>query len=212
MLTISELFASVEGETSYVGTPMTFIRLTGCDLRCEWCDTTYAFHGGRQRALEDIVEESRGWKTSAVCITGGEPLLQPECPALVTALCERGFTVLVETSGSQSIEPLDPRSIAILDLKAPASGEVAANLWENLQRLRPRDEVKVVIADRHDYEWARDVVRDRGLVGTRTVFFNPAWGVLDPRDLASWILADGLGVRLGLQIHKYVWGGEIPGV
>ena len=210
-LTVSEIFASIEGETSWVGTPTTFVRLTGCNLRCGYCDTEYAFQGGRTMTLEALSEQASDWKTPLVCITGGEPLLQEDCPALISAMCDRGFTVLVETSGSRDIGVVDPRAITILDVKTPGSGEFDANRWENLDQLRPQDELKLVLTGRDDYEWARAFVTDRSL-GARPVFFNPAWGELDPKDLASWILADRLPVRMGLQIHKYVWGPEVAGV
>ncbi|MFN7973264.1 MAG: radical SAM protein [Acidobacteriota bacterium] len=210
MLTVTEIFESIEGETSWVGTPTTFVRLTGCNLRCDYCDTTYAFHGGEGREVADIVEAARGWRTPAVCVTGGEPLLQPECPELISRLCDLGFTVIVETSGSRPIDAIDPRAVAIVDVKTPGSGEVDRNLWENLEKLRDRDELKFVLCDRGDYEWARDVVRDRGIV-ERRVFFNPAWGRLAPQDLAAWMLEDHLPVRLGLQVHKYLWGADARG-
>lgn len=212
MLTVTEIFTSIQGETSWVGMPTTFVRLTGCNLRCNWCDTEYAFHGGEKRELGSILEESARWGTSVVCVTGGEPLLQEECPALVSGLCDRGFQVLVETSGSRSIDLVDPRAVAIVDVKPPGSGEAASNLWENLPKLRSRDELKFVLGGREDYEWARDVLARHGLGGTRTISFNPAWGLVDPKELATWIVEDRLPVRLGLQIHKYIWGAEARGV
>lgn len=211
MLTITEIFQSIEGETSYVGTPATFVRLTGCNLRCGYCDTAYAFSGGTPRALSDLLGEAKGWKTPIACVTGGEPLLQPECSDLISGLCDLGFLVLVETSGSLGIETIDARAVTILDVKTPGSGEVEKNLWRNLALLRPRDELKLVLTGRADYEWARDIVRGRDLLGTRPIFFNPAWGELDPALLADWILADRLPVRLGLQIHKYLWGAGARG-
>ncbi len=210
-LTVTEIFESIEGETSFAGTPMTFIRLTGCHLRCGYCDTAYAFHGGERRALDELLREARAFTTSHVCVTGGEPLAQPLSAALVAGLCDLGFTVLVETSGSLSIADVDARAITILDIKTPGSGEVERNLWSNLERLRPRDEIKIVVTSRADYEWARDLVRERRLDGARHVYVNPAWGLVDPKDLAAWILADALPVRLGLQIHKYVWGADARG-
>jgi 7-carboxy-7-deazaguanine synthase len=217
-LRVTEIFHSVQGESTWSGLPCTFVRLTGCPLRCVWCDTEYAFHGGEKLSLDEIVERVREIGTPLVEITGGEPLIHPGAFTLARRLLDVGHTVLVETSGAIDVSPLDPRAHRIMDLKCPGSGESSKNLWSNLEHLTGRDEVKFVIRDRTDYEWARDVVRDRGLDrrlenGTlRAILFSPVWGDLDRVDLAEWILEDRLPVRYQLQLHKLVWGPNVAGV
>ena len=205
-LRLTEIFFSLQGEASRVGLPTVFVRLTGCPLRCKWCDTTYSFTGGEPATVESILAEVRKYPARQVCVTGGEPLSQKECPALLTALCDAGYDVSLETSGALDIADLDPRVSRIMDLKAPDSGECARNRWENLPLLTARDEIKIVIASRADYEWARDVLRDKALDSLCPVLFSPAQGDVAPRELAEWIIADGLNVRFQLQLHKILWG------
>lgn len=217
-LRVTEIFHSIQGESTWIGMPCTFVRLTGCPLRCTWCDTEYAFHGGEKMSLDAIVARVEEIGTPLVEITGGEPLIHRNAFALADRLLEKGFTVLVETSGAFDVSPLDERVHVIMDLKCPGSGESSKNLWSNLDHLDARDEIKFVIRDRGDYEWARDVVRERGLdhqleEGTlRAVLFSPVWGDLSFADLAAWILEDRLPVRYQVQLHKIVWGPDVPGV
>lgn len=205
-LRVSEIFHSLQGESSRVGLPTVFIRLTGCPLRCRWCDTTYAFSGGVTRTIDDVVVEAGRYGTRTVCVTGGEPLAQKNCPALLEALCEAGFDVSLETSGAIDIGSVDPRVARIMDLKAPGSGELDKNLPTNLPLLGARDEVKIVIADRSDYEWARTVIAEHFLAERCPVLLSPVQGELEPATLAEWILADCLPVRFQLQLHKILWG------
>ncbi len=217
-LRITEIFHSIQGESSWSGLPCTFVRLTGCPLRCVWCDTEYAFHGGTPRTLEEIVEEVRSIGTSLVEITGGEPLAHPNAFVLAKRLLDEGFTVLVETSGAFDVAPLDPRAHRIMDLKCPGSGESDKNLWENLDHLTSRDEVKFVVLDRADYEWARDTIRERGLdrhleEGTLgDLLMSPVWDACDLLDLADWVLEDRLPVRIQTQLHKHIWEPNARGV
>ena len=217
-LRITEIFHSIQGESTWAGLPCTFVRLTGCPLRCVWCDTEYAFHGGETLAIDDVMETVRGIGTPLVEITGGEPLIQQGAFDLAEQLLEEGFTVLVETSGALDVAPLDPRAHKIMDLKCPGSGEVERNLWSNLDHLTARDEVKFVVADREDYKWARGVIRDRRLDKAvvdgrlRALLISPAWDAIDFQELAGWILEDGLPVRLQPQLHKLIWGPDTPGV
>ena len=217
-LRITEIFHSIQGESTWAGLPCTFVRLTGCPLRCVWCDTEYAFHGGETLAIDDVMETVRGIGTPLVEITGGEPLIQQGAFDLAEQLLEEGFTVLVDTSGALDVAPLDPRAHKIMDLKCPGSGEVERNLWSNLDHLTARDEVKFVVADREDYKWARGVIRDRGLDKAvvdgrlRALLISPAWDAIDFQELAGWILEDGLPVRLQPQLHKLIWGPDTPGV
>lgn len=217
-LRVTEIFHSIQGESTWAGLPCTFVRLTGCPLRCVWCDTEYAFHGGETIALDDIMETVRGIGTPLVEITGGEPLVQQGAFDLAERLLEAGFTVLVETSGALDVAPLDPRAHKIMDLKCPGSGEVERNLWSNLDHLTAGDEVKFVVADREDYEWARGVIRDRRLDEAvvdgrlRALLISPTWEAIDFQELARWILEDGLPVRLQPQLHKLIWGPDTPGV
>ena len=205
-LRVSEIFFSLQGEATRVGLPTVFVRLTGCPLRCTWCDTTYAFTGGQSLTLDEVLERVAAFPTRQVCVTGGEPLAQKSCLDLLTALCDRGYDVSLETSGSLDISPVDARGSRIVDLKAPGSGEVARNRWENLECLGPRDELKIIIASREDYDWARARIADHGLPGRCPILLSPAQGQLEPRELAEWIIADGLPVRFQMQLHKLLWG------
>lgn len=204
-LAINEIFVSIQGESSWAGRPCVFLRTTGCPLRCRWCDTEYAFYEGERRTLAELVDEACAPGIELVEITGGEPLAQPGVPALAAALLGRDRTVLVETSGAYDISVLPPGTITIMDVKCPGSGEADRNDLDNLARLGPRDELKFVIADRRDYDWARDIVRDNDLAARWPVHFSPVWDELAADELAAWILADGLPVRLQLQLHKILW-------
>ena len=210
-LRVTEIFRSLQGEGLDAGLPTLFVRLTGCPLRCTWCDTPYAFKGGEWLEMEEILRRAAAAATRRVCVTGGEPLAQAACPRLLSALCDAGHRVSLETSGALDLGPVDPRVTKIMDLKAPASGESDRNLYANLHLLKAKDQVKIVIADRGDYEWAREEVHRHDLTGRCAVLFSPAAGLQDPADLAAWILADGLEVRLQLQLHKLLWG-DRPGV
>jgi len=205
-LRVSEIFLSLQGESRSVGWPTVFVRLTGCPLRCHYCDTEYAFTGGAWRTLPSILEEVAGHGVAHVCVTGGEPLAQRECPALLAALCDAGYEVSLETSGALNVAAVDPRVIKVLDLKTPGSGEEARNLWSNLAQLQPHDQVKFVICDRGDYDWAREAVEREGLAARCEVLFSPCAGRQDPTELAEWIIADRLPVRFQLQLHKLLWG------
>lgn len=205
-LKITEIFLSLQGESSLAGWPTVFIRLTGCPLRCRYCDTAYAFTGGQWRSLEEILDATRAHGVRHVCVTGGEPLAQKNCLDLLARLCDEGYTVSLETSGAVDIAGVDPRVIRILDVKTPASGEAERNLWENLPRLTAHDQVKFVICDRADYEWAKSILRERHPAGT--ILFSPSHEQLPARDLADWIVADRLPVRMQVQLHKYLWGNE----
>ena len=205
-LRLTEIFHSLQGEASRVGLPTVFIRLTGCPLRCTWCDTTYSFTGGSAWEIADILAEVARHPTRHVCVTGGEPLAQKECPALLTALCDAGYDVCLETSGALDISTIDPRVARIMDLKAPASGECERNLWSNLRHLKAGDEIKIIIADRADYDWACQQLTQHRLADLCPVLLSPAQGSQDARQLAEWILQDGLPVRLQLQLHKLLWG------
>lgn len=218
LLRVSEIFHSVQGESTWAGLPCTFVRLTGCPLRCTWCDTAYAFHGGEKMSLDAIIARIDEIGTRLVEITGGEPLIHRNAFVLTQRLLDEGYTVLVETSGAIDIAPLDPRAHRIMDLKCPDSGESARNLWTNLDHLTARDEIKFVIASRADYEWARDVIRNRGLDRRveqgelRALLFSPVWESMDFQQLAEWVLEDRLPVRYQIQLHKIIWGANVPGV
>lgn len=209
-LRLTEIFLSLQGEASRVGLPTVFVRLTGCPLRCGYCDTAYAFHGGETFDLDTIVERVRVYEVPRVTVTGGEPLAQKGCIDLLRALCDAGCDVSLETSGAIDVSDVDVRVSKILDLKTPGSGEVARNLWTNLDHLTSRDEIKFVLCDRADYEWARSALRDRALAQRCAVLFSPSYGQVEPRQLAEWILEDRLPVRMQLQLHKLLWG-ETPG-
>lgn len=211
-MTITEIFASIQGESSYGGRPCVFIRLTGCNLRCIYCDTAYAYEGGRELSADEIVAAVRAYGIPLVEITGGEPLLQEETLPLVRQLIDEGFTVLIETNGSVSIREVDRRAVVIMDIKTPKSGMFDKMELDNLALLKPSDELKFVVADREDYEWTREFIRNRRLAGVCTLLLSPGFGTLAPRDLAQWIVADRLPVRLNLQLHKYVFGPEEQGV
>ncbi|PKO84779.1 MAG: 7-carboxy-7-deazaguanine synthase QueE [Betaproteobacteria bacterium HGW-Betaproteobacteria-11] len=205
-LRISEIFHSIQGESSRVGLPTVFVRLTGCPLRCRWCDTSYAFSGGEMLGLEAILDQVAAFECATVCVTGGEPLAQKNCLPLLTKLCDAGYAVSLETSGALTIDAVDPRVARIVDVKAPGSGEAAQNRWENLERLTPQDEVKFVLASRADYDWAVAACRQRRLFEACPILFSPVAGELDPAELAQWILDDRLPVRFQLQLHKVLWG------
>jgi 7-carboxy-7-deazaguanine synthase len=213
LLTINEIFYSIQGESSYAGRPCVFVRLTACDLRCSWCDTEYAFYEGRKRSLDDVLAEVDRFECRLVEVTGGEPLLQEEVYPLMQSLIDRGSTVLLETGGHRSTARVPEAVVTILDVKCPGSGESHRVDWSNLERLRPHDEVKFVVNDRQDYEYARDVIarHDLGLRAS-AIHLSPVHGVLDPRTLAEWILADRLPARVQLQLHKYVWEPGTRGV
>jgi 7-carboxy-7-deazaguanine synthase len=206
VLTINEIFHSIQGESTHTGRPCVFVRLTACDLRCRWCDTEYAFHDGVPLSIPEILARVAAFGCPLVEVTGGEPLLQRHTPTLVRELLDQGHEVLVETGGHLDIAPLDPRARIILDLKCPGSGEVKGNRWENLDRLAGKDAIKFVIADRNDYDWASETVHRLGLQARAPVYFSPVHGELDAAHLAGWILEDRLPVRLQLQIHKLLWG------
>ncbi len=204
-LRVSEVFYSLQGEASRVGLPSVFIRLTGCPLRCGYCDTSYAFQGGEWRTVGDLLAETCGHPTRHVTVSGGEPLAQKGCLDLLEALCDAGLDVSLETSGALSIERVDGRVARIVDIKTPGSGEVERNFWDNIPLLGPRDEVKFVLTGEPDYHWARALAQEYGLVARCPVLFSPAFGMLEPTTLAEWILRDGLNVRMQVQLHKLLW-------
>lgn len=213
MLTVNEIFHSIQGESTYVGEPCVFVRLTACDLRCSWCDTPYAFYEGRKMSIEDVLADVERYQCATVEITGGEPLLQKDVYPLMERLLASGKRVLIETGGHRSVAHVPAGVVRIMDVKCPGSGEAEKMDWGNLQRLGARDQVKFVIKDRTDYEYARDIVRREKLAGrVEAVLFSPVHGVLQPRALAEWILADRLPVRLQLQAHKFIWSPETRGV
>lgn len=209
-LRITEIFLSIQGEADAAGWPTVFVRLTGCPLRCVWCDTEYAFQGGQWHDIDEIVAEVARQGVHHVCVTGGEPLAQKRCPILLRKLCDAGYEVSLETSGSIDISTIDPRVHKVMDLKAPGSGECKRNLWSNLDHLLPHDQVKIVIADRADFDWAWARVAEHRIHERCMVLFSPVAGKLAPRELAEWILADRLPVRFQMQLHKVLWG-NVPG-
>lgn len=210
-LRIHEIFHSLQGETSRTGLPTVFVRLTGCPLRCSYCDTAYAFSGGSQMAIEDILHQVAQYGARYVTVTGGEPLAQKACLDLLAQLCDAGYRVSLETGGALDISGVDRRVAVVLDVKTPGSGEVQKNLWANLAHLKPEDEVKFVLCDRADYDWARQVLAERAIAARCEVLFSPSYRQLDPARLAGWILEDRLPVRVQIQLHKLLWG-EKPGV
>lgn len=212
MLRVNEIFHSIQGESTHAGRPCVFVRLTGCNLRCVWCDTAYAFHEGTPLSVDDVVDRVAAYGCDLVELTGGEPLLQPEAIDLMQALVARGLEVLLETGGSLPVEPVPDGVKRIIDVKCPGSGESERNRWENLDALRPGDEVKFVIAAREDYEWAVEVIRTRALVGKASVLLSPVHETLPGSELARWVLADGLRVRVQIQLHKILWPDALRGV
>ena len=209
-LKITEIFLSLQGESTLVGWPTVFVRLTGCPLRCHYCDTAYAFHGGTWMGCGDVLERVRSYQAHYVCVTGGEPLAQKNCHSLLRSLCDEGYTVSLETSGALDVSEVDSRAIRILDIKTPGSGECAKNLWSNLQCLKASDQIKFVICNREDYEWSLATVAQYKIADQSTVLFSPSYGQLKPRALAEWILNDRAPVRMQIQLHKLLWGIE-PG-
>ena len=214
MLRVTEIFRSIQGESTHAGRPCTFVRLTGCPMRCVWCDSEYTFSGGEYVSLEKVMKQVRAFGCRLVEVTGGEPLAQPEARTLIGQLCDEGFEVLIETGGYFSTEGIDDHAALILDVKCPASGEEERNHWPNLQRLRAeQDEVKFVIASREDWDYAVSVIRSFDLESVaKAVLVSPAWGEIDLKDLAEWVAGSGLKVRMQLQLHKYIWGPEVHGV
>ena len=207
-LRISEIFFSLQGETSRVGLPTVFVRLTGCPLRCDYCDTTYAFSGGQTMRVDAIMAEVARHGAHYVTVTGGEPLAQKNCLSLLRALCDAGYAVSLETGGALDVSGVDARVVKVLDIKTPASGEMEKNLWSNLEHLNPHDEIKFVLCDEADYQWAKQVLQERKLAKRCEVLFSPAQGQLAPKDVAEWVLRDKLPVRLQVQLHKLLWGNE----
>ncbi len=209
-LRITEVFHSLQGEARDSGIPTVFVRLTGCPLRCTYCDSEYAFHGGEWFDFDTLLARVADHGASHVCVTGGEPLAQPNCRDFLERLCDAGYSVSLETSGAIDIAGIDPRVSRVVDIKTPASGECHRNRWDNLEALTPHDQLKFVICDRADFDWAVGCVRERGLTDRCTVWFSPSWEQVDPAALAAWILEAGIPVRLQLQLHKLLWGDE-PG-
>jgi 7-carboxy-7-deazaguanine synthase len=205
-LKITEIFRSLQGEADTAGIPTVFVRLTGCPLRCQYCDTAYAFHGGEWVSLEEILRQVRDYETHHVCVTGGEPLAQKGCLALLTGLCDAGLRVSLETSGAMPLADVDPRVVRVVDVKTPGSGEEARNRYGELAQLQSKDLVKFVICGREDYEWSRAKLAELGLAARCTVLFSPSHEQLPPGQLADWLLEDHLPVRFQIQLHKYLWG------
>src|ERR1700730_3392557 len=214
MLRVTEVFRSIQGESSHAGRPCTFVRLTGCPMRCVWCDSEYTFKGGEHVSIEDLMKQARAFGCQLVEVTGGEPLAQREAFGLIKRLCDEGYEVLIETGGYVSTEDVDKRAKIILDVKCPGSGEAERNHWPNLGLLRSElDEVKFVIANRADWDFAQTIIKDHGLESrTRSILIAPAWGQIDLKELANWIAESGMKVRMQLQMHKYIWGADARGV
>lgn len=208
---VTEIFFSIQGESTHAGRPCVFVRLTGCNLRCRWCDSEYTFTGGEKMSVEDVIQRVRDYGCNLVEVTGGEPLAQSECFDFIKRLCDEGFEVLIETSGSIDVSPVDPRAKMILDVKCPGSGEVEKNRWSNLDHLRAHDEIKFVIADRTDYDWAKTTIADKRLERW-TILFSPVWGEMDMKSLAEWMLQDRVPARFQTQLHKHIWGADVKGV
>jgi len=210
---IHEIYESIQGESTFAGLPCTFVRLSRCNLRCRWCDTPQAFEGGTQLPRAEVLEQALSFGTPLVEVTGGEPLLQPGAIPLLKELCDAGRTVLLETSGERDISDVDPRVHRIMDLKAPGSEESHRNRWENIEQLSTRDEVKIVLADRADYKWARAAIREHDLAErVNAVLLSCVWGELDPKELVGWVLEDSLPVRVQMQMHKVIWDADTQGV
>lgn len=209
-LRVTEIFLSLQGEARSVGRPTVFVRLTGCPLRCQYCDTAYAFHGGQRMSQEQVLERAREFGVPWVTVTGGEPLAQPECRGLLKRLCDAGYRVSLETSGALAVDDVDPRVSRVVDIKTPGSGEVHRNRWENLAVLTADDQVKFVVCNRADYDWAVGVLAEHALASRCEVLFSPSHGQMDAATLADWVVADRLPVRFQIQLHKYLWGDE-PG-
>lgn len=212
MLKINEIYKSIQGESSFVGLPCTFVRLTGCHLRCHWCDTAYAFDEGRDMTVDQVLDEVKTLGLSMVELTGGEPLLQDDAFRLVKRLLDAQYQVLIETSGAVSLAGLDSRVVKVMDIKCPGSGMSGKMIWENIGHLSAHDEIKFVILDRKDFEWACEIIRDHHLIKKAPILFSPVFGTLEPRQLAAWMLEVKWPIRLQLQIHKYIWGAEARGV
>ena len=214
MLRVTEIFRSIQGESTHAGRPCTFVRLTGCPMRCIWCDSEYTFTGGEHYSLDDIMARIKAFECKLVEVTGGEPLAQKEAFKLIERLCDDDYEVLIETGGYVSTAEVDPRAKIILDIKCPASGEEPRNDWSNLQRLRPdKDEVKFVIADEGDWIYARRIIQENDLEArSKAILISPAWEQVDLRQLADWIAASGMKIRMQLQLHKYIWGPDVKGV
>ena len=210
MLKITEIFYSLQGEARDAGRPTVFIRLTGCPLRCVYCDSEYAFYGGEWKQIDQIMEQVASYQTPYVCVTGGEPLAQKRCQLLLNKLCDAGYRVSLETSGAMDVSQVDERVSRVLDIKTPDSGESGRNLWANLEVLTAHDQLKFVLCSREDYQWALEEVRSRGLDEKFDVLFSPVWGKVEPAELAEWVLSDHLNVRVQLQLHKLLWG-DMPG-
>lgn len=209
-LKISEIFHSLQGEARFAGWPTVFIRLTGCPLRCQYCDSEYAFYGGEWLGFDEILDQVAAFGSRHVCVTGGEPLAQHRCVELLQRLCDAGYQVSLETSGAVDVSAVDPRVVKVLDIKTPDSGEQGRNRWENLDHLQAHDMIKFVICSRDDYRWVRQQVAERDLAAAHEIWFSPSHQQLTPRELADWIVADALPVRFQLQMHKYLWG-DVPG-
>lgn len=209
-LRITEIFYSLQGETRTVGLPTVFVRLTGCPLRCQYCDTSYAFHGGQWQDVPAIIAEVKKYAAKHVTVTGGEPLAQKACYELLTQLCNEGYEVSLETSGAMDVSMVDPRVVKVVDIKTPGSGEVERNLWQNLDHVDAKDQIKFVVCDQADYEWSRDILRQYRLNERCEVLFSPSFNQVRAGELADWVLHDQLPVRLQIQLHKYLWG-DVPG-
>lgn len=209
-LRITEIFHSLQGESVTVGLPTVFVRLTGCPLRCQYCDTAYAFSGGELRSMNDVLKQVASYQCSHVCVTGGEPLAQPGCLNLLTHLCDSGYFVSIETSGARDIKEVDQRVMIVMDLKTPDSLEADKNLLSNLDYLKPTDQIKFVLCSRNDYDWARTIIREHQLGERVQLLFSPSWNQLNSTDLANWIIQDKLAVRFQLQLHKILWN-DAPG-
>ena len=211
-LLVHEIYKSLQGESLHTGYPCAFVRLAVCDARCSWCDTPHAFAQGEPMPLPRVIERVLELDVPRVLVTGGEPLIQPEAIELLRQLCDEGLSVLLETSGAHDLRPVDPRVHVVMDIKCPGSGEHERNLWDNLDALKPSDEIKLVVAGRADFDWATDLIAERRLESRAHICFSPVWGAVEPSELARWLLDSGLKARLALQLHKIVWGAHTRGV